>query len=452
MSRPAPAVTDLNRLLDEATWSPVHKRVLALAALAFAADGLANQTLGLALPALIHDWGTPREAFAPVAALGLIGVALGAVLGGLAGDRLGRRAGLIGSVLLFGVMNAAAARATGIPELLVLRFFAGLGIGGAIPNGAALISEFTPLRHRSLAIAIGMLFIPVGGVLAGALGALTLPHWGWRGLFALCGALPIIAGLVFVVSLPESPRFLVRHAHRRLKLQALLERCGVAVAADSDLRDRSDTRHAPLRTLLDREQRGSTFALWVGFFFCLLATYTMFSWIPTLLMGQGFSLAMTSVGLTSLNVGAMLGGVASGLLIGHLGTRTTGMSLAAGATLGAVVLGLLPFGPHTVALVCAALLIEGFFVGGLHNALYTVAAFIYPPAVRATGVGTAAGIGRIGAVLSSYTGVLSLKFAGASGYFIVVALALALACLGTAGVRQQIPRRMTSGLTAQERI
>src|SRR5579872_2037076 len=98
MSRPAPAVTDLNRLLDEATWSPVHKRVLALAALAFAADGLANQTLGLALPALIHDWGTPREAFAPVAALGLIGVALGTVLGGVAGDRLGRRAGLIGSV------------------------------------------------------------------------------------------------------------------------------------------------------------------------------------------------------------------------------------------------------------------------------------------------------------------------------------------------------------------
>lgn len=447
MSGLAPAPVDLNRLLDEAPWSALHQRVIVLAALAFAVDGLANQTLGLALPALIRDWGTPREAFAPVAALGLIGVALGAVIGGVLGDRAGRRAGLIGSVLLFGTMTAATARAPSLEALLVLRFFAGLGIGAAIPNGAALVSEFTPLRQRSLAIAIGMLFIPVGGVLAGALGAFCLPHWGWRGFFALCGALPILVGLAFVRALPESPRFLARQPNRRTQLQALLRGCGVTLAVESELGENSATRHAPLRALFDRAQRGTTFALWVGFFFCLLATYTMFSWVPTMLMGQNFSLAMTSLGLTSFNAGAMLGGVVCGWLIGQLGSRTTGVGVAAGATLGAVVLGVLPFDPHAAVVACAALLIEGFFIGGLHNALYTVAAFIYPPAVRATGVGAAAGIGRIGAVLSSYTGVLTLKLAGAHGYFIVVALALAIACLGTAGVKQ-IPRRARAGLAA----
>jgi len=441
-----PAVVELDRLIDQGPWSTLQKRVLALAALAFALDGLANQALGLALPALIRDWNRPREAFASVAALGLIGVALGTVLGGVAGDRAGRRAGLIGSVLFFALMTAAMARARDLEALLMLRFFSGMGIGGAIPNGAALISEFTPARRRSLAIALGMLFIPVGGVLAGLLGALVLPRWGWRALFALCGALPLVVGFAFLIGLPESPRFLVRLSRRRPQLHALLERCGLTVAAGSEIRDNAATRDAPLRMLLGAEQRGATLALWTGFFFCLLATYTLFSWVPTMLMGQGFGLALTSLGLTFFNIGGMSGGVLCGWLIGRLGSRVPGVGLALAATIGALVLGGLPFDPHTAGVACVALLVEGVFLGGLHNALYTVAAVIYPPAVRATGVGAAAGVGRIGAVLSSYTGVLTLKVFGATGYFIVVAIALALACLGTACVRSQIPR--DAGLTA----
>lgn len=446
MSEPAREVVDLSRLLDEGPWSALQKRVLALAALAFAVDGIANQALGLALPALIRDWAVPREAFAPVAALGLIGVALGSAIGGLLGDRTGRRAGLIGSVVLFGAMTAAMAAVHGFPALLALRFLAGLGIGGAIPNGAALLSEFTPFRHRNIAIAVGMLLIPVGGVIAGTIGALVLASWGWRGVFAICGLLPLLVGLAFVFALPESPRFLARLPHRHVDLRALLARCGLVVTAGSLLHEEPATHRAPWHALLERGRRLDSIALWFGFFFCLLASYTMFSWVPTMLMGQGFGLAMTSVGLTSFNIGGMLGGVACGWLIGLLGSRTAGVGLALGATAGALVLGVLPFDPQSAVRVCAALLAEGMFIGGLHNALYTVAAFIYPPAVRATGVGAAAGLGRIGAVVSSYTGVLTLKLAGPSGYFIVIAVALALAGLGTAGIRRGVPPRTQPGL------
>jgi AAHS family 4-hydroxybenzoate transporter-like MFS transporter len=180
--------------------------LLVFAALAFGVDGMANQVLGLAIPALIRDWGASRAAFAPVAALGLIGVAVGAALGGMLGDRFGRRAGLIGSVLLFGLMTTGTAFAHGMTSLTCLRLLAGLGIGGAIPNGAALISEFTPAHRRSLAIALGMVFIPVGGLLAGIVATAMLPQFGWRGLFLIAGALPLLLALVFLrASRPTTP-------------------------------------------------------------------------------------------------------------------------------------------------------------------------------------------------------------------------------------------------------
>jgi AAHS family 4-hydroxybenzoate transporter-like MFS transporter len=443
MSMPGAAVPiDLGRMLDEAPWSAFQKRLLVFAALAFGVDGMANQVLGLAIPALLRDWGASRAAFAPVAALGLIGVAVGAALGGMLGDRFGRRAGLIGSVLLFGIMTTGTAFVDGITSLTCLRLLAGLGIGGAIPNGAALISEFTPVHRRSLAIALGMVFIPVGGLLAGIVATAVLPAFGWRGLFLVAGALPLLLALVFAFVLPESPRFLARSNADHAKLRVILERCGQrlelgAVFAEQTL-SRGRTR---LNVLFGSELFADTLALWSGFFFCLLASYTMFSWIPTMLAGQGFGVSMTSLGMTAFNLGGVIGGVAGGWLIGRLGSRISVLGLGAGCVVGALGLGLLPLEPqHGVFRIITLLVIEGFFIAGLHNGLYTLAACIYPTFARATGVGAAASVGRIGAVLSSYTGIITLELAGASGYFILIAAACGVSVISVALIRHHIPR------------
>jgi MFS transporter, AAHS family, 4-hydroxybenzoate transporter len=434
---------DIGRVLDEGAWSAFQKGVLLLAALAFAADGLANQVLGLAIPALIGDWHVHKEAFAPVAALGLVGVAVGTALGGIAGDRFGRRWGLIGSTLLFGVMTAVSAFVSNIDELLLVRLLAGLGIGGAIPNGAALIAEFTPLRHRSVAIAIGMVFIPVGGFLSGVLGAALLPPFGWRGFFLVGGLGPTLLAFVFAFVLPESPRVLVRRPHRRSELLALLTRCGYAIETNQPFMDeQASHRQSQLGTLFGPGMLGNTLALWVGFFFCLLASYTMFSWVPTVLASQGFSLAMTSIGTTSFHVGGMIGGLAGGWLIARLGSRIAVVGLAAGCVFGALVLGFLPTGAeHGAAHIVAALIVEGFFIAGLHTGLYTLAAVSYPAFVRASGIGAAAAVGRIGAVASSYTGVITLELGGSASYFIVIAGAAAVALAAVAMITQHIPRR-----------
>lgn len=423
----SPAPGDLASAIDAAPWSGYQKLALVWLALVFAVDGLANQSLGIALPALIVDWQAEAGVFAPVTAANLTGVAFGSILGGILGDRLGRRRALIGSMLLFGFATAAGAL-TGQPfELMIVRFVDGLGIGAAIPNGAALIAEVTPARRRGRAIAIGMVFIPIGGIMAGALGATLLEMLGWRALLVVAGAAPIVLALVFIGILPESPAFLLRQG-RREALDRMLARCRIPAPADHRFEAPPlEEASTPMRILLVPEFRRSTLLLWGGFFTCLMASYTIFSWVPTMLHTLGFDLTMTSLGITTFHTGGVIGALFSGVVLDRKGFSVTHMALSAvAATLALILAALLGAQIHAIAIIFPMMLALGFCISGLHNTLYTLAASAYPTTARATGVGTASAVGRTGAVLSSFTGVLSLEIGGSFGFFAVVAVLLAL--------------------------
>ncbi|MBL8552131.1 MAG: MFS transporter [Hyphomonadaceae bacterium] len=443
----APRGVDIGQTLDAGAWTAFQKLVLALASLAFLVDGIANQVLGLAVPALMRDWGLPREAFATVTAIGLVGLTIGAAAGGMLGDRLGRRTVLIASVFVFGAMTVAVAFTHQVSDLFWIRFFDGIGIGAAIPNGAALISEFTPKRRRPLAIAIGMAFIAIGSVLAGLAATPLLPTVGWRGLFITLGAIPLALSLIFFLLLPESPLYLARHPKRKADLLRVMRRCGLPLAPDSTIigDDPNAKKAAPLRAILEREVRSSTIAVWVAFFFCLLASYTMFSWVPAMLASLGFPLSMTSLGMTAFSTGGVIGGIVGGWLIERLGSRTAVLGQTAGAIVGALMLaGLVGMGASDIAILFWALAFMGFFLSGLINGLYTLSTLIYPPQVRATGVGSAAAVGRLGAIVSSYTGPIALQVGGASGYFFVIAAALAVSFIGVALVNRHIAANQSS--------
>ncbi|WP_052507916.1 MFS transporter [Sphingomonas hengshuiensis] len=433
----APASRDLTDLIDLSPWSGFQKAMLACFALVFAVDGLANQSLGIALPALIADWSTSRATFAPVAAANLAGVAFGSILGGLLGDRIGRRWALIGAVLLFGLMTAACALVQDPTQLMAVRFIDGIGIGAAIPNGAALISEFTPSRRRGRAIAIGMVFIPIGGIIAGGLGASVLEALGWRAMFLVAGSLPIALAALFLFVLPESPSFLQR-AGKHDELARLLEKCRIRLEPSQHFTAPRAAKGmmAPLGLLLSADLRHRTLLLWGGFFTCLMASYTIFSWVPTMLHMLGFDLTMTSLGITAFHGGGVIGALLSGIVLDRKGFSTTHMALAGGAAvIAAILAGLLSLDIVAVLVILPMMLILGFCIAGLHNTLYTLAANIYPTEARATGVGIASATGRLGAVLSSFTGVISLDLGGPLAFFGVVAVLLALCGLSGVAAR-----------------
>ena len=435
---------NINELLDLGNWSGFQKLILALMSLAYLVDGLANQSLGLAIPSLMQDWGLPREAFASIAAVGLLGLTIGAVIGGMLGDRFGRRTMMIVSTGFFGLMTLAQAWVSNPHELLILRLFDGLGIGAMIPNGAAMISEFTPKRGRAVALAVGMNFIAVGGMVAGLIGNAVLGPYGWQGLFIALGAIAIAVAALLLLFLPESPIYLANAGASPERLRAIAQRCGLPVGAGeitaNDPRAAA-THRTPISALFIGGVASSTIFLWLAFFFCLLANYSMFSWVPAMLAGLGFPPPVTGLGMTWLSLGGVIGGMGSGWLIEKFGSKVVVLTMSAGGVVAALALGMLiNGGPQTLTTILAFLFVIGTFSAGLLNGLYTFSAFLYPDSARGTGVGAAAAAGRVGAIASSYAGVIALGFGGASSYFVLIAGSLAVSLVGVALIKRQIPK------------
>ncbi|MBL8551246.1 MAG: MFS transporter [Hyphomonadaceae bacterium] len=420
---------NVSDFIDAGPWSLTQKLMLVLAAMAFAADGLANQVLGVAMPQIISQWGVERSDMAPVAAIGLLGVAIGAIIGGIVGDRFGRRVGLIGSVLLFGAMTVLASQVSDPHTLAGVRFVDGLGIGAAIPNGAALLTETTPQRRRALALAVGMLFIASGGLLSGLLGAALLPTVGWQGLFLFVGVGAIALALIFAAVLPESPNFLAQRPERQRELEKLLRRYNRDLPAGATFTDRpSQPGDRRWTALIGPNLRAQTLGIWFGFFGCLLATYTLFSWLPTMLHGYGFALTQTSTIMSAFNGGAMFGGLLSGFIMQKWGARLPSMAIASAAVLVALSLAFIPVHPDEFTLMLVVYCVLGLLLAGLHNGFYTLAAISYPPVMRASSVGSAAAFGRLGAILSSFTGVITMQLEGTWGFFVFMSIVLAVTC------------------------
>ncbi len=444
MSGEGQRAPDIGAIIDRGRWSGYQKRAAALVALIIIFDGFDNQALGFALPAIIGEWGVDRAAFAPVVALGLVGMAIGTAFGGIVGDRIGRRPTLIGSMLLFALATGGIAWTHDLAALGALRFLAGAGIGGALPNAAALTAELTPLRHRAVAVTLTIVCVPVGGIVGALLAARLLPGIGWRALFVIGAAAAIALALLLLAILPESPRYLARHPGRSGELARLLRRCGLALPAAACLAEATGTvsvRRGGAPALFEAGQRRDTLGLWVAFFCTLLAVYAAFSWMPAMLAAAGLDLATASTGLTAYNSGGVAGALVGAALIGRHGSRSVMTLLALGGALSALLLLRVPVhaaGPY-LALI-ALLGVHGFFVNGVQTTLYALAAHAYPTAVRATGTGAALGIGRFGAILSSFAGAVVLA-SGAGGYYLMLAAAMGCAAAGLLAVRRHIPGR-----------
>jgi MFS transporter, AAHS family, 4-hydroxybenzoate transporter len=436
---------DIGGVLDEGDWSGYQKLLVLGTALAIILDGLDNQVLGAAVPALMREWSLPRPAFASVLASGMFGMMVGGFIGGFIGDRVGRRIALIGSVLTFGVLTVLVSFATSVEILGVLRFFAGLGLGGAMPNAAALSSEYVPRRHRAFAVTATVVCIPLGGTLAGLMGAEILPRYGWRTLFLVCGIVPLVLAAILWVVLPESPRYLARNRERWAELAALLRRLGHDVPADAvfeDAREKAVARASVGQLFLPGFRR-DTLALCASFFFCLTTVYIGTNWVPSLLTGAGFTVAVASNGLTAYNLGGVVGAILGAIVIARLGSRITMLGMSAGAIAGAMLLASVTIGAQSTLAVLAMLAWTGGLINATQTTMYALAAHVYPTGIRGTGVGTAVAFGRVGGVVSPYVGSWALEAGGASELFAVMAGGMTLVFAALASVRNHIPRAIS---------
>ncbi|PTE01087.1 MFS transporter [Pandoraea apista] len=395
---------DLRALIDERPFGRYQVFVTALCALIVFLDGFDAQAIGYVAPAIVHALNIERSALSPVFSASLVGLTLGALIGGPVSDRVGRRPVLIAGMLIFGAMSLATALAQSVTSLLVLRLATGVGLGCVMPNAIALTSEFAPERVRSTAIMVMFCGFSLGAALGGLAAAGLIRDFGWQSVFVVGGVLPLVAALVAWRSLPESPRFLIVRAKDPARLRGVLRKLAPDLPADAQI-DGGVDLHAAARTgvgaLFADKRARITLLLWVIFFMSLMDLYFLSSWLPTVIHDAGIALDTAALITSMLQIGGTLGT----LTLGRVFDRVSPFkALGAVYLCAAVCVVLVGLAGTSVSVLGATIFGAGFCVVGGQIGANALAARTYPTAIRGTGIGWALGIGRLGSIVGPIVG------------------------------------------------
>ncbi|MBN9318672.1 MAG: MFS transporter [Caulobacterales bacterium] len=393
----------LAEVIDNRKLTPFQMGLFALCALVLFFDGFDVQAIGFVAPAIIKDWSLPPGELGPVFSAGLFGLMLGALLIAPLADKVGRKPIILVSAALFGVFTLATAWADSVASLLALRFLTGLGLGGCMPNAIALTSEYAPARQRAFLITMMFNGFSLGSLVGGVLAGQFIPTYGWRAVFIVGGALPLLALPLFLFALPESARFLALAGKAPDKVAKILRKLDPRLPADVALAPEAVSGgRMSVAELFRHGQAPRTLLLWLVFFCSLLVIYMMVNWLPTLMTSVGASIRQAVTLGIWMQVGGIVGSLVLGWIIDRKGPSTALIPAYLGAA--ACVAGVAYLAGGGLGVLALVVFGVGFGVIGGQTGANAVAATVYPTHVRSTGVGWALGIGRIGSIVGPAVG------------------------------------------------
>lgn len=417
----------ISERIDRSPIGAFQLRVVLLCGLIALLDGLDVQTMALVVPTLADSWGVPKASFGPVLSSSFAGLMIGALVGGMLGDRFGRRIVLLLAFLTVGVASILTATAGTHLELIFWRLLTGLAIGSCMPNFTVLTAEYIPAHRQAFFITILYSAIPIGGIAGGLLAPLVIAAGGWQAVFILSGAIPLGIAILLFFGLPESPRFLATQGARPQLLGAILERIDRTYKYMPDHHFAVDEKMkvSSMRALFDGGRMARTFLLWVILFCNLAGFYLLTSWLPTLLVREGWTNANASQSISTFFLGGVAGCVTVGWLIDRFGPyRILSAVFLANAGLN-VVLGT---AANSYAAMMVAIALAGFVFNAAQTGTIILAARIYPTLIRSTGVGWGLGVGRVGAVISPLLGGMAIAADWSRQGFFAAAAIPAIVC------------------------
>lgn len=422
-------------LIDRAKLTPFQWRVFILCFLVAIFDGFDTQAIAFTAPALIQAFGLGPGALAPVMTAGTVGMVLGAMTLGLLGDKLGRRPVILGAVALFGLATLATAFATTTTQIVIFRFLAGLGMGGATPVLLSLAGEYGPAKKRGTIMTTVLLGLPAGAILGGLLAAKMLPVIGWQGIFAVGGVVPLVLLVVLFFALPESLHYLARHpgAATNAKISNILNKIvSQPIAMNATFTVPELEVKTGIGSLFADGLARNTIAIWAIYLFNWVAWFMLLSWLPTVLKATGLPAADAPMGTVAVNAVFVACAIPLSLILPKMNTRLLllmmfifGIALSVGLSYSGT--------NWTLVFILAAA--AGLGIGGQQIVLNYMVAEAYPTALRATATGWAIALGRMGAIIGSASGGWFLEQGGPSGFYMALVLPLAIAAAGLALIK-----------------
>ena len=389
---------DIHKVADAAKFNGFHAMLLVWCAIIIICDGYDLAVAGIAVPSIMKDMGVTAQNAGFMVSSALFGMMFGAIFLGTLADRIGRRWTIVICLALFSVFTAAAGLTHDPYVFSVMRFLAGLGIGGVMPNVVAQMTEYSPRRIRATMVTLMFSGYAVGGMLAAILGKGLIEQYGWQSVFLAAGV-PVLLIPFVLKSMPESMPFLIKQG-RFEELKGILVRLDPAYRAqpgDSfDLPAVDRASGAPVGKLFQEGRAFSTIMFWVAFFMCLFMVYALSSWLTKLMAGAGYSLGSALTFVLVLNFGAVIGAVGGGWLADRFHIKYVLVAMYALAAVSITLLGY----PVPTPLLFLLVGLAGASTIGTQIVTYAYAGQFYPSAIRSTGIGWASGVGRSGAILA----------------------------------------------------
>lgn len=377
--------------------------------LVVAADGFDIGSVGYVAPLLKKEWTLTPAQLGPIFGAGLFGLTIGSFFFGPLADRVGRKRVIVMSMILFGIGSIACAYTESPVSLATMRFLTGLGLGGAMPTAITLSSEFAPQKNRAWLVTLMFCGFTLGLAFGGAVAALLIPSFGWRGVFIFGGVAPLCLAPIIWIWMPESLRFMIGKPRFDAEARRVVERM---VGVNQPFPEISLSETVPLTknngvvsTLFNEHYRTGTLLLWLAFFCTLWVYYQVSSWLPTIITESGISAAQAAT------IGAMMpaGGTIGSLINAKLMDRFNPFVILSGSYLiAALSIASIGFAMHNAALLYVTVFFTGLGLSGAQTGANVLVSGFYSTVARATGVSWALAVGRVGSILGSMTGGILL--------------------------------------------
>jgi MFS transporter, AAHS family, 4-hydroxybenzoate transporter len=397
---------NVTQVIDEARISGYQWVVLVISLVTALFDGYDTQGIAYVAPVMARDLGFPAKDLGPIFSAGLLGLTLGAIFFGMLADKLGRKQMIIWPMAIFGVFSLLTPMGHTVQSLIILRVLAGFGLGGTLPNVTAYVLEYAPHRMRSLLVNSTGAFFAFGSIIAGNLAKWLIPTFGWQSTFYVGGVVPLLFIVIVAFFLPESVRYLLLSGKAMERAAGIMRRMVPErkFAAGARFSLEPQLHGITVKHLFTEGRAYPTILLWIAFIMNLFILVYMIFWMPTLLRQAGQPLNVAITVTIAYGIGGIVGGLGTGWIADRIGSLPRVLAFSYFGA--AIFIAVAAFSVHNTPVLYVAMFLTGCSINGGQPCLNTISAIFYPTAIRATGIGWALGVGRIGAVIGPLIGGL----------------------------------------------